>query len=209
MRTRVKICGITRARDGRAAAALGADAIGLNFYHASPRAVTVAQARAIVDVLPPFVTVVGLFVDETPHGVRRVLDAVRLDLLQFHGREEPAECERYDRPYIKSVPMRAGVSVAAQVRTYGSAAGLLLDTWQRDKPGGSGMAFDWSLVPLELDVPVILAGGLTPRNVSDAIRQVSPFAVDVSGGVESAKGIKDENKMADFIREVQSVATSR
>lgn len=209
MRTRVKICGITRARDGVAAAALGADAIGLNFCPVSPRAVTVAQARAIVDALPPFVTVVGLFVDETPRTVRCVLDEVPLDLLQFHGREQREECERYARPYIKSVSMRVGVSVPAQLREYKSAAGLLLDTWQRDKAGGTGLSFDWSLIPPELDVPVILAGGLTPHNVGGAIRQVRPFAVDVSGGVESAKGIKDENKMADFIREVQSVATSR
>lgn len=208
MRTRVKICGITRPQDALEAARLGADAIGLVFYPSSPRAVTVEQARAIVAVTPPFVTVVGLFVDAKPAEINAVLDAVRLDTLQFHGNEKAAECGRYGRPYIKALRMRQGVDVAAYARDHAGSAALLLDAHVEGVPGGTGLTFDWSLTPAGLDKPLILAGGLNPENVADAIRKVWPYAVDVSGGVESEKGIKDHRKMAKFINEVNHVSIS-
>ena len=208
MRTRVKICGITRPEDALEAARLGADAIGLVFYPPSPRAVTAEQARAIVDALPSFVTIVGLFVDASPAEISAVLGAVRLDTLQFHGNETAAECVRYGRPYIKALRMRPGVDVAACARDHPGSAALLLDAHVEGVPGGTGLAFDWALAPTGLDKPLILAGGLTPENVADAVRRVWPYAVDVSGGVESAKGIKDHRKMAKFINEVNHVSVS-
>ena len=206
MRTRVKICGITRPEDAIEAARLGADAIGLVFYPASPRAVTAQQARAIAEALPPFITVVGLFVDAQPVEIAAILDAVRLDTLQFHGNESAAECARYGRPYIKALRMRPGVDVAACAHDHPGSAALLLDAHVEGVPGGTGLAFDWSLIPAGLNKPLILAGGLTPENVADAVRRVWPYAVDVSGGVESAKGIKDHRKMAKFINEVNHVS---
>ena len=208
MRTRVKICGITRPEDAIEAARLGADAIGLVFYPASPRAVTAQQARAIAEALPPFITVVGLFVDAQPVEIAAILDAVRLDTLQFHGNEKAAECVRYGRPYIKALRMRPGVDVAACAHDHPGSAALLLDAHVEGVPGGTGLAFDWSLIPAGLNKPLILAGGLTPENVADAVRRVWPYAVDVSGGVESAKGIKDHRKMAKFINEVNHVSVS-
>lgn len=207
MRTRVKICGITRVEDGLAAARAGADAIGLVFYARSPRAVSAAQARTIVGALPPFVTTVGLFVDAAAEDVRHVLQAVPLDLLQFHGDESPEQCRIYGRPYLKALRMREGVDVAAAARTYSDAAGLLVDTYVEGVAGGTGLAFEWSRLPHDLARPVILAGGLTPDNVAAAVAQVRPWAVDVSGGVEAAPGLKDAAKIAAFIRGVKSVQT--
>lgn len=207
MRTRVKICGITRVEDGLAAARAGADAIGLVFYARSPRAVSAAQARTIVRALPPFVTTVGLFVDAAAEDVRHVLQAVPLDLLQFHGDESPEQCRIYGRPYLKALRMREGVDVAAAARTYSDAAGLLVDTYVEGVAGGTGLAFEWSRLPHDLARPVILAGGLTPDNVAAAVAQVRPWAVDVSGGVEAAPGLKDVAKIAAFIRGVKSVQT--
>ncbi|TWE09728.1 phosphoribosylanthranilate isomerase [Pseudomonas sp. AG1028] len=205
---RSKICGITRLEDALAAVAAGADAIGLVFYAPSPRAVTIAQAQAIVAGLPPFVTTVGLFVDMPPREIEGVLAAVPLDLLQFHGDESPADCEALRRPYIKALRVRAGDDVAAQVDAYPGARAVLLDTFVDGVPGGTGQAFDWSLVPAQLSKPVILAGGLTPGNVAAAIAQVRPYAVDVSGGVEVSKGIKDAHKVKDFVRAVRGVGES-
>ncbi|MEW6353315.1 MAG: phosphoribosylanthranilate isomerase [Pseudomonadota bacterium] len=206
MRTRVKICGITRREDALAAARLGADAIGLVFYPRSPRAVTPTQAAAIVQELPAFVTVVGLFVNAAPAEVRAVLEQVRIDMLQFHGEESAAQCRVYRRPYLKAVAMRADVDLRACARDYADSAALLLDTHQPGVPGGTGQAFDWSRVPENLDKPIILAGGLNADNVAAAIRQVRPYAVDVSGGVESAKGVKDHEKIAAFVRSVMNVS---
>lgn len=206
MRTRVKICGITRVEDARAAAEAGADAIGLVFDPGSPRCVTLEQALAITESVPPFVTVVGLFVDSTAERVRAVLERARIGLLQFHGAEEPAQCRSYGRPYVKAIRMREGVDLRAEERRYTDAAGLVLDTYVPGQSGGSGRAFDWALIPGDLGKPVILAGGLTPENVTDAIRRVRPAAVDVSSGVESAKGIKDRHKIAAFIRAVREAA---
>ena len=203
-RTRVKICGITRAEDALAAAEQGADAIGLVFYSRSPRAVDIEQAKLIVGALPPFVTVVGLFVDPAPAQVRTVLDEVSVDVLQFHGNEPAELCKGFGRPYIKAVPMRDDVDLFAVACDHVSAQALLLDTFMSGIPGGTGVSFDWSRIPPNLDKPLILAGGLTPENVANAIGLVNPYAVDVSGGVEAEKGIKDASRIAAFIREVKS-----
>lgn len=197
---RVKICGITRPGDGRRAAELGADAIGLVFYAPSPRHVTVEQATAIVRALPPFVSKVGLFVDAPEAEIRHVLEQVPLDYLQFHGDESPPFCTRFARPFLKVLRMRAGLDVIDYAARYPGAAGLLLDAYRKGVPGGTGETFDWAYIPSGLPLPLILAGGLTPANVAAAVATVRPWAVDVSGGVESSPGIKDEAKMAAFIR---------
>ncbi|KAB0548751.1 phosphoribosylanthranilate isomerase [Pseudomonas argentinensis] len=202
---RSKICGITRLEDALAAVAAGADAIGLVFYARSPRAVSVQQAQAILAGLPPFVTTVGLFVDMPQHEIEAVLAAVPLDLLQFHGNERAADCDALARPYIKALRVRAEDDVAALVDAYPGARAVLLDTYVDGVPGGTGQAFDWALVPAVLSKPVILAGGLTADNVPAAITQVRPYAVDVSGGVEASKGIKDAAKVKDFVRAVRAV----
>lgn len=196
---RSKICGITRIEDALAAAEAGADAIGLVFYAKSPRAVNVQQAREIIRALPPFVTTVGLFVNASRCELNEILEAVPLDLLQFHGDETPADCEGYNRPYIKALRVRPGDDLEAACKLYASASGILLDTYVAGVPGGTGEAFDWSLVPAKLSKPIILAGGLSPANVAQAIARVQPWAVDVSGGVEQSKGIKDPVKIRAFI----------
>lgn len=197
---RVKICGITRVEDALAAAAAGADAIGLVFYAKSPRAVDIEQARAILAALPPFVTTVGLFVDAELSELERILASVPLDLLQFHGDESVQQCEAFGRPYIKALRVKAGDDIAAQVARYPSAQGILLDAYVEGVPGGTGEAFDWSLIPQALSKPLILAGGLRPDNVAEAVSRVRPYAVDVSGGVEASKGVKDVEKVGAFIR---------
>jgi len=199
MTTRIKICGITRPEDAQHAAVLGVDAIGLVFYEPSPRNIDIQQACAVVDSLPPFVTPVGLFVNATADEVQRVLNRVNLDLLQFHGDEPPEFCTRFNRPYIKAIRMRAGVDLQVEAGKYAQARGLLLDAYHPALPGGTGESFEWARVPDDLPTPVILAGGLTVDNVGKAIRAVRPCAVDVSGGVEAQKGIKDWGKMADFV----------
>jgi len=204
MRTRVKICGITRVEDGVAAAEAGADAIGLVFVSKSPRLVSISRARAIADALPPFVTVVGLFVDAVPDRVRDALNDVRIDLLQFHGNEEPGDCRGFQRPYIKAIAMRDDVDVVAEVTRFTDAAGLLLDAYVAGKLGGTGQKFDWTRVPPDLKRPIILAGGLSPANVASAVEAVHPYAVDVSTGVELSKGIKDPKKIRAFIQAVRS-----
>jgi phosphoribosylanthranilate isomerase len=196
---RSKICGITRIEDALAAAEAGADAIGLVFYAKSPRAVNVQQAREIIRALPPFVTTVGLFVNASRCELTEILEAVPFDLLQFHGDETPADCEGYSRPYIKALRVRAGDDLEAACKSYASASGILLDTYVAGVPGGTGETFDWALVPAKLSKPVILAGGLSPANVAQAIARVKPWAVDVSGGVEQAKGIKDHARIRAFI----------
>ncbi|MCV9921686.1 MULTISPECIES: phosphoribosylanthranilate isomerase [Pseudomonas] len=200
---RSKICGITRIEDALAAAEAGADAIGLVFYAKSPRAVDVQQARAIIAALPPFVSTVGLFVNASRCELNEILEAVPLDLLQFHGDETPADCDGFHRPWIKALRVRPGDDLEAQCKHYANASGILLDTFVAGVPGGTGEAFDWSLVPQRLSKPIILAGGLNPGNVGQAIAQVGPYAVDVSGGVEQAKGIKDAAKIEAFVRAVK------
>lgn len=200
---RSKICGITRIEDALAAADAGADAIGFVFYAKSPRALDVRQARAIIAELPPFVTTVGLFVNASRCELNEILEVVPLDLLQFHGDETPADCEGFHRPWIKALRVRPGDDLEAACQLYGGAQGVLLDTYVAGVPGGTGEAFDWSLVPAGLSKPVILAGGLSAGNVGQAIAQVRPYAVDVSGGVEQSKGIKDAAKIDAFIRAVK------
>lgn len=199
---RSKICGITRVEDALAAVEAGADAIGLVFYGKSPRAVSVEQAAAILRVLPPFVTTVGLFVDMPRDELQQLLQRLPLDLLQFHGDESPADCEGHGRPYIKALRVRPGEDVSAVMAPYTGARGILLDTFVEGVPGGTGASFDWSLVPERAAKPIILAGGLDAGNVAAAIRQVRPYAVDVSGGVEASKGIKDADKIRAFVRAV-------
>lgn len=200
---RSKICGITRIEDALLAIAAGADALGFVFYPQSPRAVTVAQAQSIIAALPPFVTTVGLFVNATRSELNELLSVLPLDLLQFHGDESPGDCAGYSRPYIKALRVKSGDDIALLAAPYAQASGILLDTYVPGIPGGTGAAFDWSLVPRHLSKPIILAGGLTVQNVFAAIEQVQPYAVDVSGGVEISKGIKDAAKIEDFLREVR------
>ena len=200
---RSKICGITRIEDALAAVEAGADAIGLVFYGKSPRAVSIEQAAAILQALPPFVTSVGLFVDMPHDELQQVLQRLPLDLLQFHGDESTADCEGHGRPYIKALRVRPGEDVSAAMAPYAGARGILLDTFVEGVPGGTGASFDWSLVPENAAKPIILAGGLDAGNVATAIRQVRPYAVDVSGGVEAGKGIKDAGKIRAFVRAVR------
>jgi len=203
MRTRVKICGITRRQDADFVAESGADAIGMVFYPPSPRAVTIAQAQQAAAGLPPFVSLVSLFVDPEKELVSQCLDALAVDIIQFHGNESPAFCEQFGKPYIKAVRMKPGTDLQQLAQTYSSARALLLDSYQPGVPGGTGKAFDWSLIA-DIGKPVILAGGLHADNVKQAIQQVRPFAVDVSGGVESEKGIKSHDKISAFMREVSN-----
>lgn len=202
---RIKICGITRIEDALAAAAAGADAIGLVFYAPSPRAVLPAQAATILAALPPFITTVGLFVDADAAYVRDVLRQVPLDLLQFHGEEDATYCEQFERPYLKAVRVRADQDLATVAAAWPSASGILLDSYKPGVPGGTGEVFDWSLVPAERRWNLVLAGGLNADNVAQAITEVQPWAVDVSGGVEAAKGIKDIEKINAFVQEVKRV----
>jgi len=206
MRTRIKICGITRVEDALLAAMLGADAIGLVFYKDSPRVVSLDRSAEIVDALPPFVNVVGLFVEPDREEIHRVLKQVRLDLLQFHGEESPQYCRSFDLPYIKAIRVQAGLDIGEYAARYADARGFLLDTWQKDVPGGTGNTFDWSRVPQEMKRPIILAGGLTADNVARAIAALHPYGIDVSSGVEADKGIKDPEKMAAFINNVQALS---
>lgn len=203
MRTRVKICGITRVEDGVAAANAGADAIGLVFHAASPRNVGVPQAQAIRRALPPFVNVVGLFVNAAVEAVHEVMAQVRLDVLQFHGDEPPADCGQFGIPYIKAIRMRDDVNLHQAAAEYADAQALLLDTYEAGRAGGTGRRFDWTRVPHDLAKPVVLAGGLTAENLAHAIALVRPYAADVSGGVESAPGVKDAAKIAAFIKQAR------
>lgn len=208
-RTRVKLCGLTRVEDIGPAVNCGADAIGLVFYDKSPRAVSLEQARGLAQAMPAFVTLVGLFVNAEPAFVERVLRQVPLGALQFHGQEPPDYCRAFDRPWIKAVAVRSGVDLVALQREFAGASALLLDTYDPKQAGGTGRCFDWDLIPARLASRSILAGGLTPENVAEAITRVRPYAVDVSGGIESAKGQKDAAKIAAFMQEVANGDTSR
>ena len=203
MPVRVKFCGITRAEDAHAAVSLGADALGFVFYAPSPRCIDVARAVAIARALPPFVCKVGLFVNADANEVDAVCRAVSLDVVQYHGDETPEACARAPRPWIKAIRVRPELDIAQECARYGDASAWLFDTYDEKLYGGSGKAFDWQLLPQHNRRPIILAGGLTPDNVGHAIRTAAPYAVDVSGGIEAAKGIKDYDKMRNFIAEVQ------
>ncbi len=201
--TRIKCCGMTRIEDALLAAQLGADAIGMVFTARSRRRVSLDQARAICRALPPFVSTVALFMDDDAGLVQEAIDAVQPDLLQFHGNERDDWCAQFGRRYLKAIAMGEGAAALLRLRDYQGAAGLLLDGHGLGEAGGSGKAFDWSLMPKDLAQPLILAGGLTPANVAEAVRIARPWAVDVASGVESAPGIKDPQKMADFMRAVR------
>jgi phosphoribosylanthranilate isomerase len=203
MRTRIKICGLRDPAHARLAASEGADAIGLVFHPASPRFVAVEEAARVMVELPPFVMAVGLFVDTPEAEIRAVLARVRLDLLQFHGEETPAECERYGVPYLRAVRMEEGVDLVEYAHRFSRAKALLLDAHVPGIPGGTGRRFDWGRIPRELPIPFVLSGGLDSENVSQAIRETRPWAVDVSSGVESQRGMKDPAKITAFIRSVQ------
>lgn len=203
MVVRVKICGITRVEDAQAAATCGADALGLVFYEKSPRHVNIQQAVQLAAAIPPFVTRVGLFVNAEAEVVHEVLRHVSLDLLQFHG-DEPAEfCTQFGKPYLKAIRVKAGVDLLQCAAHFHTAQGLLLDAHVEGIQGGTGTTFDWTLIPESMPLPVILSGGLDAENVAAAIRQVRPYAVDVSSGVEAGKGIKDAAKIARFMQEVK------
>jgi phosphoribosylanthranilate isomerase len=204
VRTRIKICGITRVEDARIAVELGADAIGLVFYAPSPRSIGLPQARAIIAAIPPFVTIVGLFVDPAQDQVESVLAACSINLLQFHGDEAPDFCGKFGLPYLKAARVRADADLVQYLSPYHAARGWLLDAYHEQLYGGTGEPFDWKLIPRDLARPVILSGGLTPDNVGAAVRQVRPWAVDVSSGVEAAKGVKDAAKIAAFIAGVKN-----
>ena len=208
--TRIKICGITREQDVLTVANGGADALGLVFYEKSPRHVNLEHAAKLARDVPPFVTVVGLFVNPSTEYVREVLSKVSLDVLQFHGEETPEFCVQFGRPYLKAIRVKAGVDLLQCASRYASAQGLLLDAFVEGTHGGTGESFDWSIIPHDLPLPVILSGGLHAGNVAAAIKQVQPYAVDVSSGVEAtgvepAKGIKDAAKVAAFVNEVNNI----
>jgi phosphoribosylanthranilate isomerase len=206
VRVKIKICGITRAQDAVAAAAAGADALGLNFHPRSARYLTLEKAVEIVSVVPSTVTKVAVFVDPDPQDVRRLLDNVRIDVLQFHGEETPAFCEAFAMPYIKAVRVqdRAPAGLAT---SHPRACAWLLDTYVEGRPGGTGQTFDWTCWPRDVGRPLLLSGGLTPQNVRAAIVATRPFAVDVAGGVEGdERGVKDVSKIQRFIEEARDAA---
>lgn len=206
MRVRVKICGITTVQDALIAAEAGCDAIGLVFYPSSPRSVSVEMARDIANAIPPFVARVGVFVDAEERVVRDVLERVELSQLQFHGDESPASCARFGLPYMKTIAVDGRVELEDIERNYDSAAGFLLDTYHPAIKGGTGRPFDWSLWPESSNMPLVLAGGLTPENVGEAVKQTRPWGVDVSGGVEDGiYGKKNPRKIRAFINEVWGV----
>ena len=202
-RTRVKICGITSVKDAISAVNAGADAIGLVFYATSPRFVTIEQAQQIVAAIPPFVAVVALFVNALPTEIKTVLAQVRIDIVQFHGDETPSDCEQIKLPYYKAIRVKADTNLLQYEVEFSSAKALLLDTYSDAAFGGTGQVFDWGLIPRSLTKSVILAGGLTAENVALGIKQVRPYAVDVSGGVEQSKGVKDVAKIAAFMHAVE------
>jgi phosphoribosylanthranilate isomerase len=198
---KIKICGFTQAQNARDASLLGIDAIGLVFYDKSPRYVEIQRALEIVQALPPFINRVGLFVNADSYFIDEVLCEVPLDTLQFHGDETPQECQQYGLPFMKALRVNEQTNIPKLAQDYHQANGLLLDAYNSTTYGGTGESFDWSLAKVELDLPIILAGGLNPETVGKAIQQVSPYAVDVSSGVESSKGIKDIQKIQQFIQQ--------
>ena len=202
--TRIKICGVTRAQDAQASAASGADAIGLVFYPRSSRAVTVDQAVDIVAAVPPFVSVVALFVDEPIASIERILSRLPIDVIQFHGEESPEFCQQFDRPWIKALRVKPGLDIVEQCRRFSKARGVLLDSWQAGVAGGTGKTFDWRLAQKRFPLPVVLAGGLNQSNVGEGIKALHPAAVDVSGGVEVSPGLKDADRIRQFIAAVRA-----
>lgn len=209
MRTRIKLCGMTRVSDVEQADRLGADAIGLVFYPPSPRAVTPQQAADLARAASGFCTRVALFVDPTEDEVERVLATVPIDVLQFHGQESPEFCRRFERPWIKALRVRDAETLVRELEHYNEASTLLLDAFKPGIPGGTGEQFNWNLIPERWRSRILLAGGLTPANVRDAVSRVLPWGVDVSGGIEAAKGVKEPGKMTEFVRQVSLADAQR
>lgn len=201
-RIRIKFCGMTNPEDALEASRLGVDAIGLIFYSKSPRYVSMPQALDIIKSLPPFITKVGVFVNESKEMISHILEHVPLDILQFHGNEPPEFCRSFEKFYIKTISVGAEQVTTELVKSYYDAAGLLFDTFRNDLPGGSGATFDWNKLPNDLKKPLILAGGLNCENISEALQEVKPFAVDVTSGIERKKGVKDWSKMKFFVERV-------
>ena len=206
MRTRIKICGITRLEDAQASIKAGCDALGFVFFKESPRYIALDAFKAIAKVLPPFVTKVGLFVNAEPVDIQKAIQSGLIDLIQFHGEETPQFCRQFEFPYIKAVGVSSSVNLLQYEKDFYDADALLLDASHEHLKGGTGQTFDWNLIPNSLSKPVVLAGGLTVDNVKEAIKQVKPYAVDVSGGVEESKGIKNSLKIQAFIKETQDAA---
>ena len=201
--TRIKICGMTRPEDARTATDCGADAIGMIFYAGSARAVTVEQAVEVAAVVPPFVTIVALFVNEPAASIERILGSVPIDLIQFHGDESPEFCQQFGRPWIKALRVKPGLDIVAECEKFSAARAVLLDSWKEGEPGGTGTSFDWQSATDELPLSLVLAGGLHEGNVGDAIGVLHPAAVDVCSGVELSPGIKDALKIQRFIEAVR------
>lgn len=206
--TRIKICGITRLEDALLAIRLGADALGFVFYPPSPRNITLENAKKIIANLPPFVTTVGLFVNENPIRIKEILNAVSLDLLQLHGEETPEYCNNLQMPYIKTLKIQPSIDITDSAKKYMATRAILLDTFHAQQAGGTGQVFNWDLIPTELNKPLILAGGLNSKNIEEAIAKIKPYAVDVSSSVEAAPGIKDPDKLAAFIQKVRKQDSS-
>ena len=204
-RTRIKVCGITSPADAGCAITAGADAIGMVFYSKSPRHVSISSAREILASMPPFTSTVGLFVNSSQEDVSTVLADVPLDLLQFHGDEGESFCSSFNRPYIKAVRVKPETDLVQLCRQYSSARGILLDSYKKGIPGGTGETFDWGMIPANLPLPIVLAGGLDANNVAAAVSKVQPWAVDVSSGVEISPGKKDRQKIDQFIQAVGSL----
>jgi len=202
-KTRIKICGITRKEDIHSAAQLGVDALGFVFVSSSPRCINIDQAGMLIHELPPFIQSVGLFMNQSEQEIREVLQAIPLNLLQFHGEESPAFCQQFALPYIKAIPMGGEIDALHYAAQYSDSSGFLLDSHSLGESGGSGDKFDWDKIPQPFGRPLILAGGLNVANIKEAVKQVRPYAVDVSSGVEVSKGIKDPEKMAAFVRGVR------
>jgi len=206
LRTRTKICGITRLEDANASVRAGCDALGFVFYKESPRYIALDAFKVIVKELPPFVTKTGLFVNADPAEIKEAIQSGLVNVLQFHGDETPDFCRQFNFPYIKAVAVSSSVDLIQYAKDFHDAEALLLDAYHEHLKGGTGQTFDWNLIPQSLSKPIVLAGGLTVDNVKEAIKKVKPYAVDVSGGVEESKGIKNSLKIQAFIKETQDAA---
>jgi len=202
---KIKICGITNPENAEKICQLNINAIGLVFYNKSPRAISISQAKEIIDSIPPFISKVGLFVNSDPSLVDRVLNNVNIDTLQFHGSESPSDCSQFQMPFIKAIRMNKETNLLMQAEEYSDATGLLLDSFEDDSFGGTGKTFDWSLIKDKINLPIILAGGLNKDNVIKAIKMTQPYAIDISSGVESKKGIKDIEKTKEIIGIVRNI----
>ena len=202
---KIKICGLTDPENSKQIASLDIHAIGLVFFNESPRAVSIEQANEIIQELPPFINKVGLFVNASSNFVDQVLNSVNIDTIQFHGDESSSDCSQFQMPFIKAIRMREGTNLLSQAEEFSSASGLLLDSFEEDSYGGTGKSFDWNHIKNNLDLPIILAGGLNKDNIMSAIEKTQPYAIDISSGVEVDKGIKDIEKTKEIIEIVKSI----